>query len=585
MLEAVELAPDYYLRNFVFLLDWVESRYANLMQPDEKQFLQDFKCLSHDSQCLLVRLAGRKGVLFRQDKLEYPEIGSLANAVEQLYERHMVQLDPELSFAECVSVLTKPELVRVFGEQLKGKKSLKRAEIIALLAICYEDNRRWSSWTEDELGALISIRVQACIDLVILLFFGNSHQDLTEFVLQDLGLFTYENFHIDPEHQIFSSREELEEYQLLQQLTELAHECEQNKCDDPGEAEENVERTRHIISKIPLHSDSPRNQNKIERLRNRIAYRLEQAGSLDEALALYKLNSLTPSRERQIRILEKTGDFCAAWALLGEVEKSPYTEHEAQVVERIKPRLIKKLTAASQNLATTSLQLHNQMAAQKTRLLPERKLGLQRELNTFGVEEACRVFYEGAGGDNHGSATAELNTPCFFLENQLFNALFGLWLWPELFKSVDGAFANPFQMAPLDLYQQDFVVRRPGIQKLWRLLDDETYKSHILAVWQSKFGIANHFVHWEHIDESLLTLSLSLIPAVHLRLIFQRLLFDIKANKSGFPDLIQFDLQRERYQLIEVKGPNDRLQDNQIRWINFFLQHEIPVEVCYVTWE
>jgi hypothetical protein len=36
--------------------------------------------------------------------------------------------------------------------------------------------------------------------------------------------------------------------------------------------------------------------------------------------------------------------------------------------------------------------------------------------------------------------------------------------------------------------------------------------------------------------------------------------------------------------MIEVKGPGDRLQDNQQRWIEFCLSHEIPVAVCHVRW-
>lgn len=36
--------------------------------------------------------------------------------------------------------------------------------------------------------------------------------------------------------------------------------------------------------------------------------------------------------------------------------------------------------------------------------------------------------------------------------------------------------------------------------------------------------------------------------------------------------------------MIEVKGPGDRLQDNQKRWLAFFAEQDIPVCVCYVSW-
>jgi hypothetical protein len=37
--------------------------------------------------------------------------------------------------------------------------------------------------------------------------------------------------------------------------------------------------------------------------------------------------------------------------------------------------------------------------------------------------------------------------------------------------------------------------------------------------------------------------------------------------------------------MIEVKGPGDRLQDNQLRWIEYCATHEMPVAVCYLQWE
>jgi hypothetical protein len=36
--------------------------------------------------------------------------------------------------------------------------------------------------------------------------------------------------------------------------------------------------------------------------------------------------------------------------------------------------------------------------------------------------------------------------------------------------------------------------------------------------------------------------------------------------------------------MIEVKGPGDRLQDNQLRWIDYCAAHDMPVAVCYLQW-
>ena len=96
-------------------------------------------------------------------------------------------------------------------------------------------------------------------------------------------------------------------------------------------------------------------------------------------------------------------------------------------------------------------------------------------------------------------------------------------------------------------------------------------------------------MHWGVLSEPLLTAALSCLPAAHLRACFIRLLSDLKHNRAGLPDLIQLmpdaPAGKPRYRMIEVKGPGDRLQDNQRRWIDFFCRHDMPVEVCHVRWQ
>ena len=57
------------------------------------------------------------------------------------------------------------------------------------------------------------------------------------------------------------------------------------------------------------------------------------------------------------------------------------------------------------------------------------------------------------------------------------------------------------------------------------------------------------------LDEARLELALQCIPAAHLHACFTRLLRDLKANRAGMPDLIQFYPQEHRYRMIEVRAP------------------------------
>jgi hypothetical protein len=50
------------------------------------------------------------------------------------------------------------------------------------------------------------------------------------------------------------------------------------------------------------------------------------------------------------------------------------------------------------------------------------------------------------------------------------------------------------------------------------------------------------------------------------------------------PDLVRFWPRERRYELIEVKGPGDKLQDNQTRWLRYCIAHGMPVRVLDVRW-
>ena len=65
---------------------------------------------------------------------------------------------------------------------------------------------------------------------------------------------------------------------------------------------------------------------------------------------------------------------------------------------------------------------------------------------------------------------------------------------------------------------------------------------------------------------------------------FKQLMFDVGHNRTGFPDLILFDQHKRKYQWAEVKGPGDRLQENQKLWLTFFQKNDIPAEVVFVSW-
>jgi hypothetical protein len=177
------------------------------------------------------------------------------------------------------------------------------------------------------------------------------------------------------------------------------------------------------------------------------------------------------------------------------------------------------------------------------------------------------------------------DAPVYYVENTLITSLFGLLCWKAIFAAVPGAFFHPFHTGPADLHSADFHRRRAReFADFLAQLDSGQYIDTINSNFADKMGIQSPFVVWPVLTEELKDLALDCIPAAHLKKWFERILQDIQSNRAGLPDLIQFWPDEKRYRMIEVKGPGDRLQDNQIRWLEYCAVHDMPAEVCYVQW-
>jgi hypothetical protein len=177
------------------------------------------------------------------------------------------------------------------------------------------------------------------------------------------------------------------------------------------------------------------------------------------------------------------------------------------------------------------------------------------------------------------------DAPVYFVESGLLNSLFGLLCWDAVFAPVPGAFFHPFQAAPADLDAREFRTRRSEVfSRFLCELETETYRDTIRGNFAAKSGTQSPFVYWGRLSPELLDLALDCVPPQQLRACFERILANVRANRSGLPDLVQFWPSERRYRFIEVKGPGDRLQDNQIRWLEFCVANDIPVSVCHVSW-
>ena len=535
----------YYLDNFHRVLAWLGERYADLLDDQERAFIDTFPTLPRPSRALLVRMVMRKGELFRASKLAYREIGCPHAAALPLAAQGWIEADPVLDIDALCELLLKPELAALFA-LTAHEKQWRKAELLDALRARHPEARAFSAWCGAHDEQAYRLCVQPLCDRLRLIFFGNGHQSWTDFVLSDLGIYRFEQVDCGPASRAFRHRADVDAYLAL-------HACRVRVHD--GEAPATV------LPDLPASSDNPWLQGRRDKLLFQMAQQQEKLGAWDDAYALYGACAYPGARARAIRVLEKLERDDAAYALLDCAQRAPESEGERQQLLRIAPRLRRKLGLAKLPAAVAA---------------PVQRLDLQLpppSADGWHVEGVVREHLQ------HGDA------PVYYVENALINSLFGLLCWDAVFSAIPGAFFHPYHHGPADLYSADFRQRRATqFDACLAQLDDGRYRDTIRRNYGAKAGIQSPFVYWGALDAALLDLALDCIPAAHLKKWCERILLDVKDNCTGFPDLIQFWPAERRYHMIEVKGPGDRLQDNQLRWIGYCAQHGMPVAVCYLQW-
>ncbi|WP_044874930.1 VRR-NUC domain-containing protein [Pseudomonas sp. LFM046] len=533
--------PFYYLQNFHTLLDWISGRYSDLLVAEERAFIDDFRALPRVSQALLVRMVMRKGTLFRASKLNYTEIGDTRQAAAPLVELGWVNADPVLDLSQLFGLLTLGEVDACFG-----KTPGRKAERLEALLADHPQPRAFADWHPTSVDCVYALGLMGICDRLRLMFFGNLYQDWSEFVLADLGIYQYEKVEIDASARGFRERADLDYYLRLHHWRERF---------DAGEPLD------QLLPELPLESHAnPWLDARRRKLLFQVGQHCERCELPEIALGLYGLCDYPGARVRRIRVLERQEAHEEAFALAQQACATPENDEEAQHLTRILPRLRRKLGLPKVPPASSA-------PVQRIDLV------LPQPPKPLSVEQAVLLHLHEDGA------------PVHYVENTLLNSLFGLLCWDAIFAALPGAFFHPFHNGPADLLSPDFHARRAGLfDACLAQLDSGEYQTSIRRAYATKQGLLSPFVYWGNLDEALLEQALACLPATQLKACFQRILADIKANRAGLPDLIQFWPEERRYRLIEVKGPGDRLQDNQLRWLEFCAQHGIPVEVCYVQW-
>jgi hypothetical protein len=537
----------YYLNNFRAVLGWLEDRYGDLLNVEERHFISNFSGLPASSQALLVRMAMRKPDLFRESKLHYEEIGSTRAAAQALIERRLVDDQSSISLVELFALLRKDELLRLF-ELPRASASVQKPALLELLRPHCAEMQLLPVWYAHCSEKIYRLRVAALCDRLRLLYFGNFHQTWSEFVLADLGIFRYENVGFSRESRAFQSREQIDVFEQLYRCRERFHQDE-----DPGS----------LLQSVPgLVTDSEWIEQRRAKLLFRIARRCEHLQQTALAEQIYAGCTHPGTTLRIALIHERALDHAQARNACLAGLQTPREASDRPRFERILTRLDRKFRGIT--------------AARRRVSIPTFDISVPRPAMEQPVEQSAL---------EHLASVTPDGSRLYYVENTLIGSLFGLLCWDAIFAPVPGAFFHPYQHGPADLLSAGFVERRRGhFERCLTAVSEGRHRQIILQQFRDKAGLQSPFVAWRALDEDLLQTSLDCIPREHLRHWFEWILQDVGNNGAGFPDLVQFWPGDRRYRMIEVKGPGDHLQENQRRLLSYCAAHDLPVSVCRLRW-
>jgi hypothetical protein len=501
----------YYLANFQAMIETLQRRDGDLLAPEERRFIVDFYELPREARALLVRMVMRKGPLFRASRLAYAEIADAGAAALPLLGLRWIDDRPDLTLAELFQLFGKAQVAGYLGLPKHRLKETKSA-LLASLRDALPERQPLHNWCAEP-DTVYRLDVGPVCLRLRLMFFGNFRQDLSEFILADLGVFRYESIWLHAESRPFRTRRHVDDFHGLYRCREMLH-----NGIEPAEIEEALP---------PPIGDCDWLEDRREKLRFQIARAYERAGKTDRAASIYSTCSYPEARARAAR-----------------------------------------LSAAASGL--------RRRRSSDAVSVPAFELTLERPEDERSVEHVVL---------DHLLAAADEETLVLYVENALVNSLFGLLCWSAVFAPVPGAFFHPFHRGPADLSSAKFYDRRRReFAACFAQLQSGAYRDTILRRFAESHGIASPFVAWGLIDEPLLCTALACFPAEHLWLWFEYIVRDIRTNRAGFPDLVQFFPRSCRYRMIEVKAQGDRLQNNQRLCLEFMLKHQMPVSVCRVRW-
>ncbi len=523
------------------MLEFVGEHYKHALFDTHIAFLNEFKDLSREAQCLYVRLVNRKGRIFAVNRLRYPELGEIRPLLSELREKGWIGSPTVLHFADVLGFLTKSEIYKALLPKHAGLgRSLKKSELLAFV----RENVSAEAFIDDlDLSRLVVQRRSDATHYLLYLFFGRIQDGLSAFTMRDLGLVRTQSLSDSYEPRFGDRTEALEHYYFATRIRSLK-----------ATTETELPALRAEIAQWP-ETNFPGSAALRDELACKLGRKAERGNMIDIALAFFEQGESAECSERTARLLLGNDQREAARSFLEKCLDDPRSDEEWLVARDIYERKFKKKRTS---MVTDALRAGESIEIDESR--------------SGSPERAVVEHFEKQG------------ITAFRTENQLWRTFFGLLFWDELFVDAGASVNSPFEFLPAALTNNSFYARNQDVLevKLAMLCDPVATKRQLLKVSTRYYGTPNGVFRWR---QSLNDAVFSLIDHADsdaLTVILRRLCQDYVAARYGYPDLMVVDDKGIRF--VEVKTEGDQLRRNQLLRLRQLRDAGFRAEVLRVQW-
>ena len=177
----------YYHDHFTEMLFFVSETYGPVLTERHRAFIETFKALSKDAQCLLIRMINRRGRIFRQGAFRYAEIADALSALEELRNCNLVRALVEGDYADFILCHAKEAIIK--GGKDAGLIDIRTSRSKAKLIKYFLANVTFKT-AHDHCGGgeFIALGDTEPVEFMLYLYFGKTEDDLKNFALRDLGI-------------------------------------------------------------------------------------------------------------------------------------------------------------------------------------------------------------------------------------------------------------------------------------------------------------------------------------------------------------------------------------------------------------